>query len=42
MNFLLMIVNDLNYNQIALGQLPVSVIDDYTIRTILNLPEIKT
>ncbi|XP_052619989.1 NAD(P)H-quinone oxidoreductase subunit 1, chloroplastic-like [Lactuca sativa] len=32
----------LNYNQIALGRLPMSVIDDYTIRTIFNLPEIKT
>ncbi|PWA50281.1 NADH dehydrogenase subunit 1, plastid (chloroplast) [Artemisia annua] len=34
--------HELNYNQIALGRLPMSVIDDYTIRTILNLPEIKT
>ncbi|KAM4069229.1 hypothetical protein ACB094_12G074200 [Castanea mollissima] len=28
--------HELNYNQIALGRLPMSVIDDYTIRTILN------
>ncbi|KAJ9535127.1 hypothetical protein OSB04_un001794 [Centaurea solstitialis] len=34
--------HELNYNQIALGRLPMSVIDDYTIRTIFNLPEIKT
>ncbi|KAL9990876.1 putative NADH:ubiquinone reductase (H(+)-translocating) [Helianthus debilis subsp. tardiflorus] len=34
--------HELNYNQIALGRLPMSIIDDYTIRTILNLPEIKT
>nr|VDD65574.1 unnamed protein product [Brassica oleracea] len=27
--------HELNYNQIALGRLPMSVIDDY-IRTILN------
>ncbi|AES98035.1 NAD(P)H-quinone oxidoreductase subunit I, putative [Medicago truncatula] len=26
--------HELNYNQIALGRLPMSVIDDYTIRTI--------
>ena len=26
--------HELNYNQIALGRLPVSIIDDYTIRTI--------
>lgn len=24
---------ELNYNQIALGRLPMSIIDDYTIRT---------
>ncbi|KAL7598315.1 hypothetical protein Lser_V15G23226 [Lactuca serriola] len=34
--------HELNYNQIALGCLPMSVIDDYTIQTIFNLPEIKT
>ena len=33
--------HELNYNQIALGRLPMSVIDDYTIRTILNSPQIK-
>ncbi|KAL4653671.1 hypothetical protein ACB092_01G322200 [Castanea dentata] len=32
---------ELNYNQIALGHLPMSVIDDYTIRTILNSPKKK-
>ncbi|KAL5567424.1 hypothetical protein UlMin_030588 [Ulmus minor] len=29
---------ELNYNQIVLGRLPMSVINDYTIRTILNSP----
>ena len=34
--------HELNYNQIALGRLPVSIIEDYTIRTIsLNSPQIK-
>jgi ferredoxin len=33
--------HELNYNQIALGRLPMSVIDDYTIRTILNSPKKK-
>jgi hypothetical protein len=33
--------HELNYNQIALGRLPMSVIDDYTIRTISNLPQIN-
>ncbi|CAN6852313.1 unnamed protein product [Brassica oleracea] len=33
--------HELNYNQIALGRLPMSVIDDYTIRTILNSPQTK-
>ena len=28
--------HELNYNQIALGRLPMSVIGDYTIRTITN------
>ena len=28
-----------HYNQIALGRFPMSVIDDYTIRTILNSPK---
>nr|YP_010917761.1 NADH-plastoquinone oxidoreductase subunit I [Encalypta ciliata]UVG41347.1 NADH-plastoquinone oxidoreductase subunit I [Encalypta ciliata] len=29
--------HDLNYDQIALGRLPISVIEDSTIKTILNL-----
>ncbi|KAF8015993.1 hypothetical protein BT93_H1519 [Corymbia citriodora subsp. variegata] len=29
--------HELNYNQIALGHLPMSVINDYTIRTIVNI-----
>nr|YP_009945901.1 NADH dehydrogenase subunit I [Potentilla dickinsii var. glabrata]QOE56423.1 NADH dehydrogenase subunit I [Potentilla dickinsii var. glabrata] len=33
--------HELNYNQIALGRLPMSVVDDYTIRTIFNSPQIK-
>nr|YP_009489197.1 NADH-plastoquinone oxidoreductase subunit I [Prunus mongolica]AWE09545.1 NADH-plastoquinone oxidoreductase subunit I [Prunus mongolica]WRK68828.1 NADH dehydrogenase subunit I [Prunus mongolica] len=33
--------HELNYNQIALGRLPMSVIDDYTIRTIFNSPQKK-
>nr|YP_010581037.1 NdhI [Sarracenia alata]YP_010581043.1 NdhI [Sarracenia alata]UZT27368.1 NdhI [Sarracenia alata]UZT27370.1 NdhI [Sarracenia alata] len=33
--------HDLNYNQIALGRLPMSGIDDSTIRIILNSPQIK-
>nr|WRW11022.1 NADH dehydrogenase subunit I [Lathraea japonica] len=34
--------HELNYNQIALGRLPVAIIDDYTIRTIYsNSPQIK-
>ena len=33
--------HELNYNQIALGRLPMSVIDDYTIRTIWNSPQTK-
>nr|YP_009387783.1 NADH-plastoquinone oxidoreductase subunit I [Hansenia oviformis]ART32670.1 NADH-plastoquinone oxidoreductase subunit I [Hansenia oviformis]QBX96387.1 NADH-plastoquinone oxidoreductase subunit I [Hansenia oviformis]QBX96472.1 NADH-plastoquinone oxidoreductase subunit I [Hansenia oviformis]QBX96557.1 NADH-plastoquinone oxidoreductase subunit I [Hansenia oviformis]QBX96642.1 NADH-plastoquinone oxidoreductase subunit I [Hansenia oviformis] len=33
--------HELNYNQISLGRLPMSIINDYTTRTILNLPEIK-
>ena len=33
--------HELNYNQIALGRLPISVLDDYTIRTIFNSPQIK-
>nr|YP_010760689.1 NADH dehydrogenase subunit I [Vaccinium floribundum]YP_010760702.1 NADH dehydrogenase subunit I [Vaccinium floribundum]WEY35005.1 NADH dehydrogenase subunit I [Vaccinium floribundum]WEY35018.1 NADH dehydrogenase subunit I [Vaccinium floribundum] len=28
--------HELNYNQIALGRLPLSIIGDYTIRTVLN------
>ncbi|TYH37999.1 hypothetical protein ES332_D12G079900v1 [Gossypium tomentosum] len=34
--------HELNYNQIALGHLPKSVIDDNTIRTILNSIQRKT
>ena len=33
--------HELNYNQIALGRLPMPVIEDYTIRTILNSPTNK-
>lgn len=33
--------HELNYNQIALGRLPMSVIGDYTIRTITNSTPIK-
>ena len=33
--------HELNYNQIALGRLPMSVIDDFTIRTVLNSPHRK-
>ena len=29
--------HDLNYDQIALGRLPISVIEDFTIQTISNL-----
>ncbi|KAL2943771.1 NAD(P)H-quinone oxidoreductase subunit 1 chloroplastic [Bienertia sinuspersici] len=32
---------ELNYNQIALGCLPISITDDYTIRKNLNLPQTK-
>ncbi|KAL4203781.1 hypothetical protein AMTRI_Chr01g129720 [Amborella trichopoda] len=28
--------HELNYNQIALGRLPISVVGDYTIQTIIN------
>ena len=31
--------HELNYNHIALGHLPVSVINDFTIWTILNSPQ---
>ncbi|KAK8349472.1 hypothetical protein V6Z11_A06G145300 [Gossypium hirsutum] len=34
--------HELNYNQIALGHLPMLVIDDYTIRTILSSIQRKT
>ncbi|KAL6320177.1 hypothetical protein AAG906_004686 [Vitis piasezkii] len=34
--------HELNYNQIALGRLPMLVIDDYTIRIILNSPQITS
>ncbi|KAL2897490.1 NAD(P)H-quinone oxidoreductase subunit I chloroplastic [Bienertia sinuspersici] len=33
--------HELYYNQIALGLLPISISDDYTIRSILNLPQTK-
>ena len=33
--------HELNYNQIALGRLPMSVIGDYTIQTVLNWTQIK-
>jgi len=33
--------HELNYNQIALGRLPMSVIGDYTIQTIMNSGQIK-
>lgn len=33
--------HELNYNQIALGRLPMSVIGDYTIRTIMNSTQTK-
>ncbi|KAM0954141.1 NAD(P)H-quinone oxidoreductase subunit I [Dioscorea sansibarensis] len=33
--------HELNYNQIALGRLPMSVIEDYTIQTVLNWTQIK-
>ncbi|KAK4856922.1 hypothetical protein QYF36_022682 [Acer negundo] len=33
--------HELNYNQIALGRLPMSVIDDFTIRTVLNSSQRK-
>nr|YP_010884116.1 NADH-plastoquinone oxidoreductase subunit I [Helleborus argutifolius]WIW41791.1 NADH-plastoquinone oxidoreductase subunit I [Helleborus argutifolius] len=33
--------HELNYNQIALGRLPMSVIGDYTIRTIMNSTQMK-
>ena len=31
--------HELNYNPIALGRLPMSVNDNYTIRIILNSPQ---
>lgn len=34
--------HELNYNQIVLGRLPVSIIDDYTIRTISSTKKKKT
>ncbi|URD89778.1 hypothetical protein MUK42_32896 [Musa troglodytarum] len=33
--------HELNYNQIALGRLPTSVIGDYTIQTVMNSIQIK-
>ncbi len=33
--------HELNYNQIALGRLPMSIIGDYTIQTVMNSTQIK-
>ena len=33
--------HELNYNQIALSRLPMSVIEDYTIQTVMNSTQIK-
>lgn len=33
--------HELNYNQIALGRLPMSVIGDYAIQTVMNSTQIK-
>ena len=33
--------HELNFNQIVSSCLPMSVIDDYTIRKILNSPKVK-
>ena len=33
--------HELNYNQIALGRLPMPVIGDYTIQTVINSTQIK-
>ena len=33
--------HELNYNQIALSQLPISIMGDYTIQTIRNSPQSK-
>ena len=33
--------HQLNYNQISLDRPPMLVVDDYTIRTILNSPQIE-
>jgi NAD(P)H-quinone oxidoreductase subunit I len=33
--------HELNYNQIALGRLPISIMEDYTIQTIRNSTESK-
>ncbi len=33
--------HELNYNQIALGRLPISIIGDYTIQTIMNSTQIN-
>ncbi|CAN6445088.1 unnamed protein product [Victoria cruziana] len=33
--------HELNYNQISLGRLPMSIIGDYTVRTIMNQTQIK-
>jgi NAD(P)H-quinone oxidoreductase subunit I len=33
--------HELNYNQIALSRLPISIIEDYTIQTTRNLTESK-
>jgi NAD(P)H-quinone oxidoreductase subunit I len=33
--------HELNYNQIALGRLPISIIGDYTIQTVMNSTQIQ-
>ena len=33
--------HELNYNQIALSRLPISIMEDYTIQTIRNSTESK-
>jgi len=33
--------HELNYNQIALGRLPISIIGDYTIQTVMNSTQIN-
>jgi NAD(P)H-quinone oxidoreductase subunit I len=33
--------HELNYNQIVLGRLPISIIGDYTIQTLMNSTQIQ-